>query len=182
MENIETPASNSLGRNALTHGLITGALLILFSLLTYALGMMENKAMSYVTFILLVGGMYYGTKTYREKFLDGFLSYGKAFNSTFLIGLVASVILGIYIFVFYQYFDPEMINGIREQAEQEILKRNPEISEQELDMALSMAGRFTTPVWMAFFAFLTNVFVSAIISLIISIFLKKEDPSQQQMI
>lgn len=182
METIETPPKPGMGRNAFTHGMITAALLILFSLLTYALDMMQNRALGFVTFILLVGGMYYGTKTYRDRYLNGFISYGKAFTSTFTIALIASVVLAVYIFLFYKFFDPDMVQVIREEAEQEMLRRDPEISDQELEMALSWTQRFTTPGWMAVFGFITNAVVSIILALIISVFLKKEDPAQQQMV
>lgn len=169
-------------KNALTHGLITGGLLILFSLLTYALGMMENKAIGFVTFILLVGGMYYGTKTYRERQLNGFISYGKSFSSSFLIGLIASLVLSIYIYLFYKFFDPSMIEVMRHTAEQEILRRDPEITDEALNMALSWTERFTSPGWLAVFGLLTNLFVTAILALILSFFLKKEDATQSPMV
>ena len=169
-------------QNAIKHGLITGGLLILYSLLTYALDMMQNRALSYVSFILMVGGMYYGTKVYRDQVLGGMISYSKAFGSAFLIGVIASLFLSVYIFFFYRFFAPEMIEVLLDQAEQEILRSRPGISDEELDMALSMATKFTSPVWLSVLGFFTNAIVSLIIGLILGLLLRREDPQTRQMI
>ena len=69
--------------NALSYGLIVGAVLILFSLLMFLLGMHTNKYLGYLGYVFLIAGMAWGTLEYRKKYLGGFISYGKAFTSCF---------------------------------------------------------------------------------------------------
>jgi hypothetical protein len=72
------------------------------------------------------------------------------------------------------YIEPEVIDEILQQAEQSILESNPEISDEELDFALDVAGKFMKPHWMMISGILGGTFMGFLYSLIISIFTKKE--------
>ncbi|HOI00573.1 MAG TPA: DUF4199 domain-containing protein [Bacteroidales bacterium] len=181
MNEVQETRATSVWPTAIRHGLITGGLLILFTLLIYALGMMQNKALGFVSILLLIGGMYIGTKNYRDHVLGGFMTYGKAFTTAFFIGLVASVLLSVYTYFFYTFFDPGMIDVIVEQAEETMLQRNPELTDEQLDMALTMTRKMTQPGWLAGMGIITNGIASLIIGLILGIFLKKEDPFASQL-
>jgi hypothetical protein len=104
MNEVQETRATSVWPTAIRHGLITGGLLILFTLLIYALGMMQNKALGFVSILLFIGGMYIGTKNYRAHVLGGFMTYGKAFTTAFFIGLVASgIIVRIHLFFLYLF-------------------------------------------------------------------------------
>ena len=66
-------------------------------------------------------------------------------------------------------------NNIIDIAEQEILKSNPEISDEELNMAINMTQKMLQPQWMATLSVLGGTFMGFFYSLIISFFLKKDD-------
>ena len=70
------------------------------------------------------------------------------------------------------------MNEILVQAEQAILESNPEISDNELDLALEMTNKFVQPHWMLIFGVLGGTFMGFIYSLIISIFVKKDNPNE----
>ena len=95
----------SVSANALMYGAITGAVLIVYSLLMYILNLYMNSTLGYVSYVILIGGMVWGTFQYRKLCPNGFLSYGKAFTSSFLIGLIASVISIIYFFFYIKYIN-----------------------------------------------------------------------------
>ena len=102
MENLETPNNDqlnqsnpfdtvptvSLGKNALTYGAILGGINVVYSLILWIMGQTTNKYLGYVGLIFVIGLMYYGTKEYRDKQLGGFMTYGKAFTSNFLIAAI----------------------------------------------------------------------------------------------
>ena len=70
------------------------------------------------------------------------------------------------------------MNEILQQAEQAILESNPEISDEELDLALEMTNKFVQPHWMLILGVLGGTFMGFIYSLIISIFVKKDNPKK----
>lgn len=165
----------SHGKMSLYYGLIVGGLIILLSLILYIFDVDRESYLTSIQYLILLGGIIWGAKTYRDLYLDGNITYGKSFTVGFMIGLYASIISSIYIFLFFQYFDPGMITEIVNTAEENILKRKPNISDAELEMALKYTAKFSTPIIMAIWVFVANVIVSVILSLIVSIFIKREN-------
>ena len=167
----------STTQNGIYYGLITGAALAVFSLILYITGQYMNKTLGYFSFVLLIGGMVYGTLEYRKNYANGFLSYGKAFSSCFMIGLFAGLVTGIYAYIFGEFIYPGYANEILEKARESIMNSGREMSEDQIDTALEYTRKFTTPIMMAIWSVVTYAIFSAIIGLILGIFLKKEDPS-----
>jgi len=179
MEDLEvTNVKNtkSLALNALNYGVIVGFAMIVFGVILYAFDLTMNRVLSMLTYILLIAGMYIGSKKYRTAYTDGFLSYGKAFQSSFMIGLVASVLLIIWNYIFFEFIDKTMVTQIIDKAQESMLERNPNMSEEEMNMGLKYVKMFTTPIMMAIMGLLYNLFFSVIIGLIVAIFVKKEEP------
>ncbi|MBE0641910.1 MAG: DUF4199 domain-containing protein [Bacteroidales bacterium] len=182
METADYPRPDSFWRNTLVHGLITGGLLMLFYLLMYILNMLDQYVVQLVVyFILLAGGMYYGTKTYRERMLGGFMSYSKALGSTFMISFWAGALYTLFTFVFLKYFDPGLIDVMLQQAEERVLKMMPDISDDMLQDQLDTQRRMMESGLGYVWSFVGNLVISFILALLVSIFLKREDPSQQVM-
>jgi len=183
MEMEESPRTSSFGMNALRHGLITAGLLILFYLLIYALDMLDKTVLQLlVYFVLLAGGMYYGTKTYRDRHLGGFMAYNKALASTFMIAFWAGLAYTIFTFLFLRFFDPGLVEVMMDQAEERVLKMMPDISDEQLQTQLETQRRMMESGIGYVWSFAGNLVISLILALLVSIFLKREDPSRQEMI
>ena len=54
-----------------------------------------------------------------------------------------------------------------------MLEKNPNMSEEEMNMGMKYVKIFTTPLMMSIMGLLSNLFFSVIISLIVAIFRKK---------
>ena len=169
--------TRSSTQNALYYGLITGAALVVFNLILYITDQHMNKSLGYFAFVLIVGGMVWGTLEYRKTYLGGYISYGKAFTSCFMIGLFSGIVAAIYIFIFAQFIYPGYSEEILEKAREGMMSSNQQMSDEQLDTAMEWTRKFTSPVMMAVWSFVTYLFFSAILALLTSIFLKKEDKS-----
>lgn len=163
--------------NGIYYGAITGAAIIVFSLIMFLLDLYLNKAVSWIGYVFLVAGMIWGTLEYRKKYSNGFLTYGKAFSSCFWIGMFAGILASIYLFVFIQFIHPGFINELLEQARANMLASRPDMTEEQLEQALSISAKFMSPVMMVVWGLAAYAAMSAVIGLILAIFLKKEDPS-----
>jgi len=64
-----------------------------------------------------------------------------------------------------------------QQAEDKMFESNPELTDEQIDMAMGMTKKFMNPGMMAGMAFLAYTFFGLIFSLLASIFIKKEDGS-----
>jgi hypothetical protein len=168
--------------NALTYGLITGAVMIVYSLIIYLLNLYLNKYLGYISFAILIAGSAYGTVQFRNKVLNGYISYGKAYSSGFMIALFASIISAVYAFFFYKFIAPDVVREILDMARQNIMTRSPEMSDEQIEKAMEMTAKFMTPPMMSLFVLLYSIIVAAIAGLITSVFIKKEDKSASPMV
>ena len=165
----------SSNQNAMYYGLITGAAMIVFGLILYISGQHMNQYLGYFNYLLLIGGMAWGTLEYRKTYTNGFMSFGMAFTSCFMIGLFASILSALYTFVFAQFIYPGFGEEILEKARENMMNSSQQMSDEQLETALEWTRKFTSPVMMAVWGFFISIFFSAILALVTAIFLKKED-------
>lgn len=159
---------------ALTYGLLTGAAIIVVSLIFYVLDVPRESPIQYAAYLVYIGGMVYGANVYKNEYGNGFMTYGKAFGVSYTIGILAALIGSIYLFVHASYIDTSMISEILATQEQRFLDQG-NMSDAQIDQAIEMTARFTNPVMMSIMAFVMNAIVLAIVSLVTSIFVKKEE-------
>jgi len=159
---------------ALTNGVLLGIALIAFALIMYLLEVGRQSPVQYLSFVIMIGLTFVFVKQWRDKHNEGFISFGGAYSHAFLTILIASVITSVYAFVFFSYIAPGEIAKILEEAEEGILKSQQNISDSDLDMAMSFTRMFTKPPIMAIFAFLGNILAGLLISFIPAVALKKE--------
>ena len=162
---------------AMNYGAYLGLALIFISLIVYILGLEEQKSIipSLLNNFLMIGAIVYSVTIYRDNFNDGFISYGESLKLGTSVVFFASVILAFYTFLFVTFINPEYLEKILKVAEQEILNSDPEISDENLDLALSMTQKMLQPQWMITLSVLGGTFMGFFYSLIISFFVKKED-------
>ena len=166
--------------NALYYGILTGAASIVLALVLYIAGLYMNRWLQNISLLILIAGMAWGTLEYRKKYLNGFISYGKSFTSCFLIGLFAGILGALYVFVFAKFIYPGFTHEILEKSQQAMLEKNPNLTDDQIEMGMKYVRFFTTPVMMAVWGLLANVFFSVVIGLILSIFIRKEDKALTQ--
>jgi hypothetical protein len=172
---IENQGSESMLMHSLKIGLMTGVAYILVSLLFYVLDIPRDSWIQYLSFLILIGGIIIGTTQFRDKHSGGFLSYGRCLGSGVLISLTVGLVMAVYVYLFFKFFDPGEIAKMVEMAEQGMAEKG--LNEQQIDQAMAMSKKMMTPGIMAILNIFSMVFWGTIFSLIISIFLKKDDQS-----
>jgi Protein of unknown function (DUF4199) len=166
---------NSTLKSALTAGALLGIALIVFSLIIYFLGLSTNKYMGWLTYVLIIVGIIYLQIQYRDKELNGSMSYGKALGFAVLSLLFATLISAVFTYIQVKFIDPGIIDKIMSMQEEQLTKRG--MSADQMETAINMTKRFMTPVMMSVFAFIGLMFWGTIISLVTSAITKKEvDP------
>ncbi len=173
MENQNYPA----WKHAFTYGIYLGAALIILSLLFYVLDLFIYKWTGYIGYAFVLGFIIISCISYRDKRLNGFISYGQSFSVGFLTGLFASIIAGIFAYFFMTFVGDDYKAMMMELSEERMLETRPDMSDDELEMGLKITERLMTPWWLGVIAFFGNLFFSVIFALIVSIFIKKEDNS-----
>jgi hypothetical protein len=171
MENADRP----IWKNTMNYGAILGLALIIYSLILYFAGLTASKLLAYLSYLLLIAGIYFATKHYRDKILGGFISYGKAMAAGVLTSLFASIILAFFTYVQLRFIDPQIIEKqITLTGEQMVHSGLPE---KQVEMTVQLMKKFMTPLAMALWGIIGFAFIGTIISVITSAILNNDEGS-----
>ncbi|MDD5571030.1 MAG: DUF4199 domain-containing protein [Bacteroidales bacterium] len=169
---------NTLLKSTMTYGAIMGLALVVASLIMYLTNQINNTTLSNtLTFLIIVAGIVIASKIYRDNYLKGYITYGQSLGCGVLTGLFASIILAFYTFILYKFIDPTLMDQIMNIAREKILESRPDISDEQLEAALSMSRKFTSPPMMFIMTIIGTTMWAFVISLLVSIFIKKKDDS-----
>ncbi len=160
----------------MNYGAVLGLFLMLIALLFWAFGIDEQQSVipSILNNLVLIGFLVYAISQYRDNINHGSVSYSESLKLGTSVAFFSSVIMAFYTFLYITYLNPEMVANIINITEQAMLETNPEISDEELDLALSITTKFMQPHWMMIMGVLGGTFTGFLYSLVISIFVKKE--------
>lgn len=161
----------------ITYGLMLGIGMAMVTLVPFMAGLKpeENQWLSVVGLVLMVAVIVMAILK-QKSVGGGFIKFGQAFRLGMTVGAVAAIISAVYMVFHTTQLVPDFQETTLETARQAMETNNPELSEEQIDMALSMTAKFTTPVWMALFSFLSTLFPTLIFSLLVAAFLKKDPP------
>lgn len=168
----ESVKSKGLAMVALEYGVLTAIALIVLTLIIYFADLQAARWVSWIGYGILLAGLFIGTKAFRDEFNGGFINYGRALGFGTLSMFFAALISSVFVYVFYKFIAPDAMGPLREAAEEQILRTNPNISDQEYDMAM----RFISPGIIAFTSVFSYTFIGFVLALITSAFLKRKDP------
>ncbi|MDP4224226.1 MAG: DUF4199 domain-containing protein [Bacteroidota bacterium] len=164
--------SVSVWKVNLTNGLILGLVGIVYSLVMYFLNLTFSRTQGYVFLLVLIVLLYFLVKSYRDNYLYGYITYGRAFGSGEIIFLYYSIIVAIFTYILYTVIDTGLIDKQLAFTEEMMQKRN--IPQEALDAGMKFQKKIMKPGIIAPFSIVSNMFIGTIMSLIVAIFVRKE--------
>lgn len=164
----------SMASHASKYGSMLGAILVAFSLLLYILSVKPGNPVSMIDYLFFIGILFIGIKSYRDV-KGGYIKYGNALAMGVLISLFASIIFAFYTYIYFKFLDPGAVDKIFAMMQEKWAEQG--IDEDKTVQMVEMMRKFMGPVFMALSAIINTVFRGVILSLILSIFLKKQDKS-----
>ncbi|MCF8298930.1 MAG: DUF4199 domain-containing protein [Saprospiraceae bacterium] len=167
----------SLFASALKYGLIGGAILILIGIIYYVFSVnifqiFFSLINFVITFGLLIVMMILGMKAYRDKELDGKINYGNCFFVGLIISFTAMIMSGVFNFLFYTYFDPEYMPAMVDKFIDMMEGYN--LPPEKIEESLAKVEKNLIPINQLKNTLIMGVIASGVLSLIVSIFIKKE--------
>jgi hypothetical protein len=162
----------SVWKANLTSGFILGMIGIVYTLLMYFLNLTFNKSMGYVFLLLTVFVLYYFIRSYRNNYLNGYITYGQSVGAGVIIFLYYSIISAIFTYILYTVIDTGLTNKMIAFMEESMVKKG--VPEASLDAVMAIQRKILKPEIMVPIGIISNVIYGTIISLIVSIFVKKE--------
>jgi len=159
-------------KSAMVYGLYLALVLTLFSVILYVSGLILNTKVGYVSIVLTIAGIVIAQINYRNRELNGVISYGQAVGFGVAIMLFAGIVTALYTIVLYTFIDPSLIDQMKAVQEEAMLGKG--MSEDQIEAAMSMTSKMMTPAWMSIVGLFGSVFSGTIVSLLTSIFVKKQ--------
>ena len=146
---------------AMNYGAILGLCLVAIATIIWSFGIDKNDSLvpSILNNSLIIMGITYTIIQFRDTENSGFISYFDSLKLGTSVAFFSSLILAFYTFIFINYIEPNTLNEILVEAEQAILESKPEISDEELDLALDMTTKFIQPHWMLILGVLGGTFM-----------------------
>lgn len=175
-EEIEKDNSSARLKHVMNWGAITGIMIIVVYLLMYILNQRKNIPLSLLSYAVEIIGTYWGCKTYRDQLSNKYISYQKCLVTGIKISFFASLIVAFYIYIFNSFVDDIMIKELLDKTEQSLI--NQDMPSDQIDQVLSFYRKYVfNPIGMAISTIIGCLIWGAILSLIISLFVKREDKS-----
>ena len=159
-------------------GLITGLVYVVYSLVMNLLGLQDPANTNFIRgmlfntvfFAATLYTVYLGVKEFRNEENGGMLTMGEGFIKGLQITLIAAVISGIFSIIYFYFIDPDMINQIRESAEQQWEENN--MSDEQIETASKVMGFMMNPWIMTAMSVVMVIFWGVIKGLIVGAILK----------
>jgi hypothetical protein len=176
MENTSKPS-----KSYLQNGLFYGLVMILTFVIIYALNIdiMKNKMigttssiLNYLFLPLLF--IYLGCLDFKKN-NNGFMSFVESLKVGISIVFLAAILFAAFNVIFNLIF-PEYLDEILRNTRTIMLEQNPQMTNEQVEMAISMTKKFSAP-WFSFpITIAVFSFLGLIYSLIIGMIVKNDNP------
>ena len=168
----------------LLYALILSIGQILLTLVGYFLGYQTDKInqgswYGFVPLVCSIVVLCLGIKAVREESEGKYLTYGKGVGAGFMISLYAAVIGSIYAYVHFSFVNPNFSDYLIEASRVKWAAAG--MSDTQMENAEKGIRWFTKPAIQVCVGFILTIIFGVIISLIASIFLKRNPPREGQV-
>jgi len=177
MENTESKPQTGMFKPALIHAVMISAVLIIYTLILYLAGQLQNTTLTWISYAIAFAGILYALFSYRNQTLGGYIKYGQAVLYGLVVGLMIGIITGIFTFLLYGVISPELVEEARLLAETEMYRANPNLTSEQADMALRIQYLFVSPVGLLLASVFGGAIQGVIFGIIGGLFVKKKDPN-----
>lgn len=166
--------SPSVWSHAASGGLVLGCALVLLAVIDYTLGLYgENKWLSGLNYLTTAGAIVFFTIQFRDKVCGGIISYKRSLLFGVLIAAFSSILSGAFLYVLVTLIDPNYLNIQLEKVTEKMMQEGS-FTQSQVDMMEKSMSMVMNPLVLMFSAVIGGALVGLIISLITSIFTKRE--------
>lgn len=156
----------------LTNGLILGLAGVVYSLVIYFLDLSFNKVQGFVFIAIEAVILYLLLKSFRDTIRHGQITYGESIGAGVIICLYYSIIMALFAYILYSVIDTGLVAKQLAFAEEALQKKG--LPKASIDTAMQVQQKIMKPAILAPISIFGNMLWGVVLSLIVSIFIKKE--------
>jgi hypothetical protein len=155
-----------------TNGIIMGLAGVLYSLVMYFIDLTLNKTQGYVFLLILAVLLFLLLKSYRNNYLHGYITYGQSFGAGMVLFVYYAIITAVFAYILYKFIDPGLTDKQLAMTEELMVKRGA--PQAAIDSGMTIQRKLMKPEIMAPISLVGTMLTGLIMSLIVSIFVRKE--------
>lgn len=164
----------STARIALKWGIISAIISVIFTIVIYTFDLWSMTLLS-VLIGLLITGVIVALACKEFKSLNtGFMTFGEGLGLSMLIVTVGSLISNSFNQLYINVIDTGMQEKIADFQEETYLKQG--IPQEQVDVMMEQAARFSTPGMQFLFGMLFSLLFGFLVSLVVAAVMKKNRP------
>ena len=168
-----------MNKEAKMYGLYLGVISIALSGIMYALDLAkigdQNPVQTFLSLAITVVFMVLAGLAFKKR-NEGFMSFGEGFKTTLGAGILGAIIGMAWFVVMITVLEPNYQEQILDATYEQMITQNPDMSDDQIDIAVSMTEKFTSPGWMITFGLFGAVILNLVLALIVALVLKKNRP------
>lgn len=123
-------------------GLIISLILVVFGLIIYFTNQMQNKALGFVQYCVLIAGIIWGCIQYSKE-LHGDVTFGNVFAHGFKITAFVIVVMVIYFVLASKLLFPDMIDKAIEEVRTSMEQKNT--PDTQIETVVNMTRKYFIP-------------------------------------
>ena len=154
MEN-QSPSVKSIAYN---YGLYLALVSVAGLVIMYVLNLQKSWTISLISFALTTLILVYGIKAYKHS-NGGLLSVGKAIKVGLAIAVVGGVLSAIYAYIHYTFIYPEFIEMTKEDAYEQMMTQNPNLTNEQATQAMDIQGMFMNAGFFSLMSIIGSLFM-----------------------
>ena len=163
----------STARIALKWGIITSILIIVYSVVLFITGWFKMPSLSWVTFLLLLIGLFLGIKEFKSENND-FMNFGEGLGVGTLLSAITGLVASIFSYIYMNFIDTTIMQQMKDMQIEQMEAQG--LSSEQIDQAMEIGAKFTSPGLTFIFGIIGYVLFGFLLSLIVSAILKKTKP------
>lgn len=159
---------------AVNYGIYLGLASVIISLIIYALGKTyeQNWIMGLISVLTIIVFVILGIKKFKDA-NNGYLVLGQGLKTGLGIALIGAIIGIVYTLIFANFIEPNYMENMMEISRQKMME-NPNLSEEQIDNAIEIQKKFSSPWMTAAVGLLWSLFIGFIAALIGSLVMQKK--------
>jgi len=168
----------SVKKLALTYGVLWGLGSIILGVIGYVTDnyLERNWTTSLLGFAIMIAAIVFGLKAFKKE-SSGYMSFSEGLKAGMAIALIAALIGAIWTYLFVTVIEPDFQTLLLERTQDQMIEQNPNMTDEQIELGLSMTERFTQPWLLATFGIIGGLFFGFITSLIATAVMKVNRPT-----
>lgn len=164
-------------RNVLIFGIVLGTILCVHMIYMVNLfysnsDFKTNDILGYAAMVIVFSLTFFGTRNYRNKQLDGFISFGKAFKTGALIAFTGATMYVVAWLFYYYLFVPDFLDKFIPYALKNVKPADLPAKTREMENFREM---YKSPLFVILITYAEVLPVGLAVALVSALILKKKN-------